>query len=62
MGLDEIVTRAQAAEAGGFHGVAFLDHLETSRRGSRREPTGSGSVTSCCAMRSAAPRFWPNKP
>jgi alkanesulfonate monooxygenase SsuD/methylene tetrahydromethanopterin reductase-like flavin-dependent oxidoreductase (luciferase family) len=29
MGLDEIVTRAQAAEAGGFHGVAFLDHLET---------------------------------
>lgn len=29
MGLDEIVTRAQAAEAVGFDGVAFLDHLET---------------------------------
>lgn len=29
MGLDEIVSRAQAAEASGFDGVAFLDHLET---------------------------------
>lgn len=29
MGLDDLVLRAQTAEAAGFDGVAFLDHLET---------------------------------
>lgn len=29
MGVDDLVARAQAAEASGFDGVAFLDHLET---------------------------------
>ena len=29
MGLEDLVVRAQAAEAAGFDGVAFLDHLET---------------------------------
>ena len=28
-GLADLVTRAQAAEAAGFNGIAFLDHLET---------------------------------
>jgi alkanesulfonate monooxygenase SsuD/methylene tetrahydromethanopterin reductase-like flavin-dependent oxidoreductase (luciferase family) len=28
-GLADLVTRAQAAEAAGFDGIAFLDHLET---------------------------------
>ena len=28
-GLDDLVARAQAAEAAGFDGIAFLDHLET---------------------------------
>jgi alkanesulfonate monooxygenase SsuD/methylene tetrahydromethanopterin reductase-like flavin-dependent oxidoreductase (luciferase family) len=28
-GIDELVVRAQAAEAAGFDGIAFLDHLET---------------------------------
>lgn len=27
--IDDIVTRARTAEASGFHGVAFIDHLET---------------------------------
>jgi len=29
LGIDDIVTRARTAEASGFHGVAFIDHLET---------------------------------
>ncbi|MFL0181521.1 LLM class flavin-dependent oxidoreductase [Mycobacterium sp. SMC-15] len=29
IGLDDLVSRAQAAEASGFDGVAFLDHLDT---------------------------------
>ena|SRR5271157_3700637 len=29
LGLDDLVARAQAAEASGFDGVALLDHLET---------------------------------
>lgn len=29
IGLDDLVSRAQAAEAAGFDGVAFLDHLDT---------------------------------
>lgn len=28
LGIDDIVERAQVAEAGGFDGVAFIDHLE----------------------------------
>jgi len=29
IGLDDLVTRARVAEASGFDGVAFLDHLDT---------------------------------
>ncbi|MBI3689200.1 MAG: LLM class flavin-dependent oxidoreductase, partial [Mycolicibacterium aromaticivorans] len=29
MGIDDLVVRARTAEASGFDGVAFLDHLET---------------------------------
>lgn len=29
IGLDEVVTRARVAEAAGFDGIAFLDHLDT---------------------------------
>lgn len=29
IGLDDLVSRARAAEAAGFDGVAFLDHLDT---------------------------------
>src|SRR5690625_2868774 len=29
LGVDDVVARARTAEASGFHGVAFIDHLET---------------------------------
>jgi alkanesulfonate monooxygenase SsuD/methylene tetrahydromethanopterin reductase-like flavin-dependent oxidoreductase (luciferase family) len=29
LGIDDVVLRARTAEASGFAGVAFIDHLET---------------------------------
>ena len=72
----DIVERARQAEASGFDGIAFIDHLEApglARRkhlggngdrhvGGGQDASGCGSAIWCCATRSGIRRCSPSKP